>query len=182
MQVENLGLEGVKLITCKKLGDDRGFFCERYREDSFQEAGLLDRFVQENFSRSQYQVLRGLHYQFDRPQGKLVTCLRGRIFDVALDIRASSKTFGQHVVVELDGMNPQWLWVPAGFAHGFYVMSSEGADLLYKVTEYYNPAGESGIHWQDPNINVAWPTSSPLLSVKDTQQKTFHEYSKKPVF
>jgi dTDP-4-dehydrorhamnose 3,5-epimerase len=182
MQLENLVIEGLKLITCKKFGDDRGFFCERYRQDFFSEAGLSDNFVQENFSRSQSQVLRGLHYQYDKPQGKLVTCLRGSIFDVAVDIRAHSKTFGKHVAVELHGSNPQWLWVPAGFAHGFCVLSTDGADLLYKVTEYYNPAGESGIHWQDKDVQVPWPLPAPILSEKDKVQKTFQAYAKNPVF
>jgi dTDP-4-dehydrorhamnose 3,5-epimerase len=183
VQVQNLALEGMKLITCKKVGDERGFFCERFRQEDFIKAGLPESFVQENFSRSQVGVLRGLHYQYDRPQGKLITCLRGKIFDVALDVRAQSKTFGQHFAVELDGNNPQWLWVPPGFAHGFCTTSEEGADILYKVTEYYNPAGESGISWQDPALKIQWPKiATPILSARDQQQKSFQSYAQNPAF
>ena len=182
MLVKNFNIAGPLLVTCKTLGDERGFFCERYRQDFFNEIGLSSPFVQENFSRSQTNVLRGLHYQFDRPQGKLVTCMRGLILDVAVDIRQSSPTFGQSLAVELDGHRPQWFWIPPGFAHGFLVKSKDGADLLYKVTEYYNPKGEAGIHWADSAFKIDWSCENPVLSEKDRIQPSFEDYKKNPYF
>lgn len=181
MDVKELSLSGLKLITLKSFKDERGFFSERYRENLFKPLGLVN-FVQENFSRSSPKVLRGLHYQWDQPQGKLVTCLRGEIFDVAVDIRKSSPTFGQHVSVQLSGTNPQWLWVPAGFAHGFCVLGNEDADVMYKVNNYWNGAGESGIVWNDPDLKIKWPISDPLLSPKDAVMKTLSEYAKNAKF
>lgn len=181
MDVKEFSISGLKLITLKAHKDDRGFFCERYKKDPFSEIGLGN-FVQDNFSRSIPKTLRGLHYQWDKPQGKLVTCLRGEIFDVAVDIRKGSPTFGQHVSLCLSGANPQWFWIPAGFAHGFCVLGNEEADVMYKVDNYWNGAGESGIRWNDPDFNIAWPVKDPLLSPKDAIMKTFKEYSLDPKF
>src|SRR5689334_19613796 len=122
MKVEKFNIDGLMLIESKTFKDPRGFFTERFKEAEFKDIGISG-LIQDNFSRSDYKILRGLHYQFDKPQSKLVTCTRGKIVDVAVDIRKGSKTFGQSVKVTLDGDNPQWFWIPAGFAHGFYVAS-----------------------------------------------------------
>ncbi len=166
----------------RKFGDARGFFTERFRLDQFTEAGIpAAEFMQDNYSRSEQNVLRGLHYQYDRPQAKLVTATVGRILDVIVDIRAQSPTFGQSLSVELDGDSPAWLWVPIGFAHGFVVLSPT-ADIMYKVNAPYNPQGEGGIAWNDPSIKIAWPTVQPLLSGRDLTQGSFADYKKAPRF
>jgi dTDP-4-dehydrorhamnose 3,5-epimerase len=182
MKVDKLPLSGLLLIEPKSFADDRGFFLERYNEKSFQEFDLPTRFVQDNFSRSQKGVLRGLHAQWQEPQAKLITCLSGRIFDVVVDIRHKSPTFGQSFSVELDGQLPRWLYVPAGFAHGFLALSQESADVMYKVDCFYNPAGEFGLLWNDPDLNIAWPTKNPLLSPKDQGLGSWKEYVRKPWF
>lgn len=182
MEYQHFEIEGPLLITPKMLGDERGFFCERYRTDQFKELGINNTFIQDNFSRSACGILRGLHYQWDQPQSKLVTCTRGLILDVAVDIRKSSPTFGKHIVAELSGDKPQWLWVPAGFAHGFLVLSKEGADVSYKVDAPWNGKGESGIRWNDSEIGIAWPNSNPILSEKDRTAKSLSEYAKEPKF
>ena len=180
--VKKFSVQGPVLIDVKKFQDDRGFFAERYKKNWLLDLGLDIDFVQDNFSRSAAQVLRGLHFQFDRPQGKLVTCLRGKIFDVAVDIRKDSPTLGQSVSVELDGDNPQWFWIPAGFAHGFAVLSDDGADLLYKVDNYYNGKGEGAIHWNDADLKITWPIQKPLLSPKDEAAGSFKSYLLAPKF
>ena len=146
--------------------DDRGFFLETYTEREFAAAGIAARFVQDNQSRSKRRVLRGLHYQLDHPQGKLVRVTRGKIFDVAADIRAGSPTFGKWVGVVLDDEKKQALWIPAGFAHGFCVLSDE-ADVVYKATDFYTPSSEKGIRWDDPMLGIQWPIKDPILSEKD---------------
>ncbi|MBN8536894.1 MAG: dTDP-4-dehydrorhamnose 3,5-epimerase [Deltaproteobacteria bacterium] len=181
MEVKEFNIKGPKLITLKSFKDDRGFFCERFRVQQFAELGL-NSFVQENFSRSVPKTLRGLHYQWDKPQGKLVTVLRGEIFDVAVDIRKNSPTFGLHISVTLKDTYPQWLWVPAGFAHGFCVLGDQEADVMYKVDNYWNGSGESGILWKDPNLNIQWPIKNPFLSPKDGVMKSFSDYAKDPKF
>lgn len=181
MMVETLQIPDLKLITMKSFGDSRGFFTERFKESLFKEQGLPTHFVQDNFSRSAKGVLRGLHYQWERPQGKLVTCMSGKIFDVAVDIRKSSPTFGQHVAIELSGELPQWLWIPAGFAHGFCVVS-DSADLFYKCTAEYNPSCESGILWRDSALNIQWPIQDPLLSGRDEKMQSWNEYIQNPQF
>jgi dTDP-4-dehydrorhamnose 3,5-epimerase len=161
----------VLIIEPKVFGDARGFFFESFNQKAFNEAtGLNETFVQDNHSRSARGVLRGLHYQLQQPQGKLVRVVRGAVFDVAVDIRKSSPTFGQWVGVELSEENNRQLWVPAGFAHGFLVLS-ESADFLYKTTNYYAPAHERCIAWNDPAIDIAWPAlgTEPRLSLKDQQ-------------
>lgn len=182
MDIRRFEIEGPVLVQLKSFGDERGFFCERFRESLFQEAGLPIRYVQENFSRSQVGILRGLHYQWDQPQGKLVTCMRGCIFDVAVDIRKNSPTRGKHVSVELDGAKPAWFWIPAGFAHGFKVLGQQDADVYYKVDNYWNPKGEAGLRWSDADFGIQWPGESPLLSPKDETAPLWQDYLKDPKF
>ena len=172
MQVITTTLAGVLILEPRVFGDARGFFMESYNRRSFAQATGLDLdFVQDNHSRSSKGVLRGLHYQLRQPQGKLVRAVRGAIFDVAVDIRRRSPTFGRWVGVELTGDNHRQLWMPPGLAHGFVVLS-EVADFLYKTTDYYAPEHERSIAWDDPAIGIAWPLaalgiSAPLLSAKD---------------
>ena len=154
------------MITPKVYGDSRGFFLESYNEREFANAGIAEKFVQDNHSRSAKGVLRGLHYQHPRAQGKLVRVVHGAIFDVAVDIRVGSPTFGKWVGVTLDDAKKELLWIPPGFAHGFCVVSDE-ADVLYKATEFYSPADERGIMWNDPTLGISWPTEDPILSQRD---------------
>jgi dTDP-4-dehydrorhamnose 3,5-epimerase len=166
-------LPDVILIKPKVFEDPRGFFMETYRGDRFSAAGIPQNFVQENHSRSQKGVLRGLHYQIRNPQGKLVRAIVGEIFDVAVDIRRSSPTFGQWVGIILSAENRYQLWVPEGFAHGFYV-TSDHAEVVYKVTDYYAPEWERSILWNDPRIGIEWSLNekeSPILSQKDINGK-----------
>ena len=174
MQVIPTAIAEVLIIEPRVFGDTRGFFYESFNQKAFNQAtGTNYQFVQDNHSRSSKGVLRGLHYQVDHPQGKLVRVARGAVFDVAVDIRKSSPTFGKWVGVELSEENHRQLWVPPGFAHGFVVLS-ETADFLYKTTDYYAPAHERSIAWNDPDIGIEWPLgqhgiASPQLSVKDIQ-------------
>jgi dTDP-4-dehydrorhamnose 3,5-epimerase len=179
MKVTSLRLEGLKLVELNLHGDERGFFVERFQKEKFLEAGLPALFAQDNHSRSAPGILRGLHYQEQPAQGKLVGVIRGRIWDVAVDIRVDSPTFGKHVGVELSDMNGKLLWIPAGFAHGFCVLGDEPADVLYKVDQLYNPKTEGGIMWNDPELRIEWPIQNPILSVRDQKQSSFLEYLKK---
>ena len=181
MKVLPLEIKGLALIELKVLGDARGFFVERFQEARFSELGLPNRFVQDNHSRSAPGVLRGLHYQHHPAQGKLVGVIRGRICDVAVDIRPNSPTFGQHVAVELSDMNGRLLWIPPGFAHGFCVLGDESADLYYKVDAPYNASGEGGIPWNDPDLKIAWPVQSPTVSGRDQKLQSFAAYKAAPV-
>ncbi|PKY12139.1 dTDP-4-dehydrorhamnose 3,5-epimerase [Acidithiobacillus marinus] len=177
MKIEKLRIPEVLLITPKVFGDSRGFFMESWNQRQFAEAGLQLDFVQDNHSRSQQGVLRGLHYQIHQPQGKLVRVVSGAVFDVAVDLRRSSPTFGQWVGATLSAENHQMLWVPPGFAHGFYVQS-DMADFLYKTTEFYAPEAERCIIWNDPDIAVAWPMaagSMPQLAAKDAAGCAFNK-------
>ena len=172
MKATRLSIPEVVLIEPKVFGDARGFFFESFNQKAFNEAtGTNHQFVQDNHSRSSRGVLRGLHYQIQQAQGKLVRVARGAVFDVAVDIRRSSPTFGQWVGVELSEDNQHQLWVPPGFAHGFVVLS-ESADFLYKTTDYYAPQHEQSIAWNDPSIGISWPAlaqgQQPLLSAKDS--------------
>jgi dTDP-4-dehydrorhamnose 3,5-epimerase len=169
------GLAGLKLVQLTVHGDERGFFVERFQAERFAEHGLPSKFVQDNHSRSAPGVLRGLHFQTQPAQGKLVGCVGGRIWDVAVDIRKNSPTFGKSYGVELSALNGRLLWVPAGFAHGFCVMGNEPADVLYKVDAIYNPATEGGIRWNDPALAVEWPVRDPLVSARDAAMKTLAE-------
>ncbi|NDP63256.1 dTDP-4-dehydrorhamnose 3,5-epimerase [Polaromonas sp.] len=174
MKVTQTAIADVLIIEPKVFGDARGFFFESFNQQAFDEvAGAHHQFVQDNHSRSTKGVLRGLHYQIEQPQGKLVRVARGAVFDVAVDIRKSSSTFGEWVGVELSEENHRQLWVPPGFAHGFVVLS-ETADFLYKTTDYYAPAHERCIAWNDPAIGIEWPLAlhgiaQPVLSAKDLQ-------------
>ena len=171
MNVIRTAIPEVVLIEPKVFGDARGFFFESFNQKAFNDAtGTNHQFVQDNHSRSAQGVLRGLHYQIQQPQGKLVRVVRGAVIDVAVDIRKSSPTFGQWVVEELSEDNHRQLWVPPGFAHGFVVLS-EMAEFLYKTTDYYAPAFERCIAWDDPTLAIDWKLSGrqPLLSAKDAQ-------------
>lgn len=176
MKVIRTDIPEVMVLEPKVFGDHRGFFFESYNELVFHDAtGLRPRFVQDNHSRSTRGVLRGLHYQIRQAQGKLLRCTAGEIFDVAVDIRRSSSTFGRWVGARLSGENKRQLWVPAGFAHGFLVLS-DSADLLYKTTDYYAPEFDRGIVWNDPDLKIQWPLDGePLLSDKDRQGRYFRD-------
>ena len=160
------GLEGVVLVEPEVHGDARGFLVETFREDRWPELGVQAEFVQENHSRSGRGILRGLHFQTNPGQAKLVRCLRGRIWDVAVDLRRDTPTYRHWEAHELDDRRHRQLFVPVGFAHGFCVLSEE-ADVAYKLTSYFDPATEAGIAWDDPDIGVEWPISDPLLSGRD---------------
>jgi dTDP-4-dehydrorhamnose 3,5-epimerase len=170
VNVISTSISEVLIIEPKVFGDSRGFFFESFNQKNFSQATGLDvNFVQDNHSRSIRGVLRGLHYQVRHPQGKLVRVVRGEVFDVAVDIRRSSPTFGRWVGVELTEGNNRQLWVPPGFAHGFYVLSSS-ADFLYKTTEYYFPDLDRSVLWNDPALAVSWPIQAdepPIVSAKD---------------
>lgn len=164
----------VILIEPQVLGDERGFFLETYRAQQFAEAGIYDAFVQDNHSGSSQEILRGLHYQIRHPQGKLVRVVAGEIYDVAVDLRRSSPTFAKWTGVELSADNKHQVWIPIGFAHGFYVLS-EWAEVVYKTTDYYAPDWERTLLWNDPEIGIEWPLigrNPPILSTKDSQGKT----------
>ncbi len=174
MKITTTALPGVLIIEPKAFGDARGFFLETFQSERYAKAGITLPFVQDNHSRSQRGVLRGLHLQSNRPQGKLVSVSRGSVFDVAVDIDPQSATFGQYVGVELSDDNHLQLWIPPGYAHGFCVLS-EVADFQYKCTDFYYPEDEAGIIWNDPDVNIAWPLDNPLLSEKDQQLPRLRE-------
>lgn len=165
MRVAELGL-GVLLLEPPVFRDARGAFLESWREDEYRRAGIEPAFVQDNVSFSGPRVLRGLHYQYPRPQGKLVSVLEGRIFDVAVDIRRGSPTFGRWIGRELDGEIAAQLWIPPGLAHGFVVLSQR-AVVHYKCTDYYAPAFDANVAWDDPEVGIEWPVIEPVLSPKD---------------
>ncbi|MBV7314829.1 dTDP-4-dehydrorhamnose 3,5-epimerase [Shewanella sp. NIFS-20-20] len=169
MKVINTRIPDVKILEPKVFGDERGFFMETWNQVKFEElvTGKPIRFVQDNHSKSKKGILRGLHYQTENTQGKLVRVVSGEVFDVAVDIRRNSNTYGKWVGVYLSAENKRQLWIPEGFAHGFYVTSEE-AEFVYKCTDYYNSASEISIRWDDPAIAVEWPISAtPQLSLKD---------------
>ncbi|OOZ40910.1 dTDP-4-dehydrorhamnose 3,5-epimerase [Solemya pervernicosa gill symbiont] len=166
MKIIETALPGAVIIEPKVFGDQRGFFMETWQSSRYADANIGDRFVQDNLSRSSHGVLRGLHYQQPYAQGKLVQVLEGEVFDVAVDIRVGSPSFGQWVGVMLTGENRRQFYVPEGFAHGFCV-SSESALFCYKCTELYHPETEQSIRWDDPAIGIEWPLEQPLLSQKD---------------
>ena len=171
-------LLGVLLLEPRVFGDDRGFFLESYNERVFAELGIREKFVQDNHSFSGRNVLRGLHYQIQQPQGKLVRVITGEILDVVLDLRQSSKTFGQWESVRLSGDNKRILWVPVGFAHGFRVVS-DTANVSYKTTDFYSPEYERTIAWNDPDLKIDWQLESePIVSAKDQHGQRFSECEK----
>ncbi|WP_027366379.1 dTDP-4-dehydrorhamnose 3,5-epimerase [Desulfocurvibacter africanus] len=174
MEVERTDIEGVLLIKPKAFGDHRGFFLETFQAQRYGQAGIGLPFVQDNLSRSRQGILRGLHFQRTYPQGKLVSVTRGRVFDVAVDIRPDSPTFGKWYGAVLDDENHHQLWVAPGLAHGFCVMS-ETADFTYKCTDYYHPEDEGCLRWNDPDIGIDWPVQSPTLSDKDAKAPSLRE-------
>jgi dTDP-4-dehydrorhamnose 3,5-epimerase len=175
-------LKDVLLITTDYFVDERGFFIENWSRRVYHEAGFDVEFVQDNHSRSRGGVLRGLHYQdMSAPMGKLVRCTLGRIFDVAVDLRVGSPTFAQWVGAELSEETMDQLWVPPGFGHGFAVLS-EGADVQYKQSGYYEPSAEGTLAWNDPQVGITWPVVDPLVSEKDSRGMLLEEYLEAPAF
>ena len=173
MDVKTYHIEGIRLIIPKIFRDHRGFFVESFNQERFQEAGIPCTFVQDNHSRSVKGTLRGLHYQVNAGQDKLVRCTQGEVWDVAVDIRPQSPTYGQWVGETLTEENMHQLFVPKGFAHGFQVLS-ETAEIQYKCTDFYSPKDERGLLWNDPDLAIAWPgLGEPILSGKDQQNPTF---------
>jgi dTDP-4-dehydrorhamnose 3,5-epimerase len=175
MKVQSTQIPGVLIVEPTVFGDDRGFFLESFNEREMRTIGIDAHFVQDNHSRSQRNVLRGLHYQISQPQGKLVRVVSGKVFDVAVDVRHDSPTFGKWAGVELSAENKRMLWMPPGLAHGFVVLS-DSADFLYKATDYYAQEFERTIFWNDPDLAIEWPLAGqPILSSKDAAAKTFRD-------
>ncbi|RYZ42892.1 MAG: dTDP-4-dehydrorhamnose 3,5-epimerase [Myxococcaceae bacterium] len=182
MKVTPLELPEVLLVEPKVFGDDRGFFLESYHAKRYADAGIAGPFVQDNLSRSVKGTLRGLHFQEPHAQGKLVQCLSGAVWDVAVDVRRGSPTFGRWVAAELSFENKRQLWVPPGFAHGFCVLS-DSADFFYKCTALYSPETERSVLWNDPDLAIPWPVAGePLLSGKDKQAPRLKDAPVLPVF
>jgi len=175
VQIQTTPLPGLLLLEPKVFRDDRGFFLETFRHDVLEDAGLDTSFVQDNHSRSVKGTIRALHFQIPPGQTKLVRCARGSVFDVVVDLRKSSPTFGKIHSVELSDENHLQLYIPAGFAHGFCA-TSETADVVYLCSSYYNPALERGIAWNDPELAIPWPVKSPLLSERDRNNPTLSNY------
>jgi dTDP-4-dehydrorhamnose 3,5-epimerase len=181
MKIIKTTLPGVIVIEPRVFGDQRGFFLETYRQDVLKEAGIDVDFIQDNHSRSTKGVLRGLHYQLTQPQGKLVRVTRGEIFDVAVDVRQGSPTFGEWYGTTLNEDNMRMMYIPPGFAHGFLVLS-EIVDFIYKCTNYYHPDSEQGVYWNDPELGIKWPTLDVKLSDKDQQNPLLHKQDKLSVY
>ncbi len=176
MEVVRSAIPDVILLQPTVHGDERGYFMETFRQSELEDLGITTNFVQDNQSKSVQGTLRGLHYQLAHPQGKLIRVVSGEIFDVAVDIRRDSPTFGQHVGDVLSADNRKQLWVPPGFAHGFYV-TSESAEIVYKCTEYYHPEDDHSLLWNDPDLAIQWPllATEPLLSDKDRNARPLAE-------
>lgn len=166
MEVQETGLPGLLLIEPKCFRDERGFFLESFQQERYRSIGVLDEFVQDNLSHSNKDVLRGLHFQVKRPQAQIVTVMRGHIFDVAVDLRMQSASFGRWFGIELKDEGPRQLYMAPGFAHGFCVLSAS-ADIHYKVSCIYDPSDEAGVLWNDPDIGIAWPVAAPIVSTHD---------------
>jgi dTDP-4-dehydrorhamnose 3,5-epimerase len=177
--IEPTALDEVKIVVPIAMRDDRGFFMEVYRQDLFAELGLPDRFLQLNHSRSSQGVVRGLHFQWDPPMGKLMRVTQGRAFLVAVDIRVGSPTLGKWVGVEMTADEPRQLWAPASYARGFCVLS-DFAEIEYLTTGTYNRSTESGVRWNDPAIGIDWPVANPILSAKDESAQTLAEWLARP--
>jgi dTDP-4-dehydrorhamnose 3,5-epimerase len=177
VNIVRTAIPDVVIIEPKVFPDDRGYFYETYQSKNYAQVGISTEFPQDNQSRSMRHVIRGLHYQIQQPQGKLVRVVSGSVFDVAVDIRKSSPTFGKWVGAELSAENKHQFWIPIGFAHGFYVLS-EWAEVLYKASDYYAPQWERCIRWNDPHIDIHWPIPEgmhPIVSAKDAQGKLLSE-------
>ena len=181
MKVLKTELPGVLILEPKVFGDSRGFFLETSRDSFWRELGV-SRFVQDNHSRSERGVLRGLHYQLEQPQGKLARVARGAVFDVAVDVRRGSPTFGRWAGCRLDDRDHRMLYIPPGYAHGFCVLS-ESADFIYKCTDYYHPQSEQGVAWDDPDIGIDWPLDgfTPRLSERDRRNPRLAEQTRLPL-
>lgn len=179
LDVAKTPLEGVLILRPRLFRDDRGWFLESYNRETFRKAGIAEIFVQDNHSRSSRNSIRGLHFQTRPGQAKLIRCTSGRIWDVAVDIRPGSETFGRHFGMELSADDPAQLFIPVGFAHGFLVLS-DWAEVQYKCSNLYDAAAESGIQWDDPELAVAWPMEGalPLISDRDRRNQSFVEYRK----
>jgi dTDP-4-dehydrorhamnose 3,5-epimerase len=181
MKIVATVLPGVLIVEPKLFGDQRGFFLEIYHFDKYAENGITHPFVQDNLSRSSYGVLRGLHLQNPSTQGKLVSVMRGKVLDVAVDVRQGSPNFGQHVAVELSEDNRRQLWVPRGFAHGFAVLS-ETADFFYKCDNLYSPEDEIVVRWDDPAIGIQWGVEKPSLSARDAAAPNLADVKNLPIY
>lgn len=181
MNISESRIPAVKVIEPRVFEDDRGYFYEAYRESILQDAGIEDRFVQDNVSKSYKNTIRGLHYQIENPQAKLVQCLKGAILDVAVDLRQNSPSFGNYVAYKLSDVSKRMLYIPKGFAHGFSVLSDE-AIVSYKCSDYYNADGERGVRWDDPLIRIHWDVSRPILSEKDRKLPLFSSLKDEDLF
>jgi dTDP-4-dehydrorhamnose 3,5-epimerase len=178
-EFKRLEIIDVILIKPKVFGDERGFFMETYKKGDFEEVGIKGEFIQDNHSKSKYGVLRGLHFQKEPyAQAKIIRCVRGVIYDVAVDLRSGSQTFGKYVGVNLSEDNKYQLYIPRGYAHGFLVLS-ENAEVVYKVDNVYAPDYEGGLVWNDPYVDIQWPNDNPVLSEKDKRWPTLKELSRK---
>jgi dTDP-4-dehydrorhamnose 3,5-epimerase len=181
MTITETRIPEIKIIEPRVFEDDRGYFLETFREEILEEEGLVHRFVQDNISKSYEGTIRGLHYQKEKPQVKLVKCIKGTILDVAVDVRKNSPTFGNYVAVKLSEKNHKMLYIPEGFAHGFSVLSDE-AIVHYKCSDYYDKESERGIRWDDPLIRINWDVSKPILSEKDRKQPLFSSLNDEDIF
>lgn len=174
MKIENTSIVDVKVLSPKVFEDQRGFFLESYNKRTYEKLGICDEFVQDNHARSIKNVVRGLHYQKNYPQGKLVRVLEGSVLDVIVDIRIGSPTFGEWFSCEISAENQKQIWIPGGLAHGYSVLS-ESADFFYKVTDYYHPEDEKGVRWNDSELNIEWQVLNPIVSDKDQKLPAFNE-------
>ena len=181
MIIKSTRIPDVKIIEPKIFADNRGYFLESFRTDEFRGAGIDVEFVQDNISKSAKNTLRGLHYQKEQPQAKLIKCISGIILDVAVDVRVNSNTFGQYVAIQLSEENHRQMYVPEGFAHGFSVLSDK-AIVCYKCSSYYHRESERGIRWDDPQIRINWGIDSPVLSDKDRKQPLLESLTEKDLF
>lgn len=181
MNISPTRIPAVKIIEPRVFEDDRGYFFEVYRESVLNEAGIEVQFVQDNVSKSYKNTIRGLHYQIENPQAKLVQCLKGTILDVAVDLRQNSDSFGNYVAIKLSDVSKRMLYIPTGFAHGFSVLSDE-AIVAYKCSDYYHAEGERGIRWDDPDIRVNWDVERPILSDKDRKLPLFSSVNEEDLF
>lgn len=182
MKISEVFIADLKIIELDIFYDERGFFVERFNKKKFEELSLKIENYQDNFSHSIPGVIRGLHYQNNPAQAKLVGCTRGKIWDVAVDIRKNSATYGKYFAIELSAQNSKLLYIPAGFAHGFCVLGDEPADVYYKVDKEYSKQGEGGIKFDDLDLAINWPIKNPIVSKKDLELPNFHEYKNSPVF
>jgi dTDP-4-dehydrorhamnose 3,5-epimerase len=182
MEISLTPFDGLKVVQLKIYHDNRGFFVERFNKKLFQDLGLPVDYFQDNHSLSAPNVIRGLHFQNNPSQAKLVGCLRGKILDVAVDIRKNSSTFGKYFSIELSAENGKLLFIPAGFAHGFAVLGDEPADVMYKVDNQFSKEGDGGIRFNDPDLKIDWQIANPIISDKDKNLPLFADYLKNPKF